>query len=187
MAKRGRKLQPPPHPKGIRFVTRPPEEIQRALFAELERLRGCYEQGYPEALLHAIDYVLREYGPAWAREAYAERFWAWYYYDVVDLAEAFGVKRSRRKIKEIGRQRRGAWYVISAVVNERRKIPLVNHETAIERVAKRLGMTETAVARILKRHPRTRTIIENLPSLYFVDNKPQPIQHKRRSVDQKRR
>jgi hypothetical protein len=187
VAKRGRKPQPPPHPKGIRFVIRPSEEFERALFAELERLRGSYERGYPEALLHAIDYVLREHGPAWAREAYAERFWAWYFYDVVDLAEAFGVKRSRRKIAEIGRQRRGAWYVISAVVNERRKTPLVNRETAIERVAKRLEMSETAVARIYDRHPHTRTIIENLPSLYFKDNDPQPIQRKRRSSGRKRR
>jgi hypothetical protein len=172
MAKRGRKPQPPPHPKGIRFVIRPREEIERAVLVELERLRGCYEQGYPEALLHAIDYVLRQYGPAWAREAYAERFWAWYFYDVVDLAEAFGVKRSRRKIAEIGRRRRGAWHVISAVVNERRKTPLATRETVIERVAKRLKMSETTVARILERHPQTRRIIENLPSLNFNDKEP---------------
>jgi hypothetical protein len=166
----GRKREIPPAPKRVRFIVKAREDVEPALFERLKELEQSYERGHPESLLHAVDYVLRHYlsvdSPVgWVRETYAQRLMAWDRYEVVDLDEAFGVKRSHKNIAATRERKSLTWRIISDIVEVRRLGK--SRDEALEEVADRCKLSLSSVRKIYDDHPRTRSHIERLPTVQF--------------------
>jgi hypothetical protein len=166
----GRKREIPPAPKRIRFIVKAREDVEPALFERLKELEQSYERGHPESLLHAVDYVLRHYlsvdSPVgWVREAYVQRLTAWDRYEVVDLDEAFGVKRRHMNIAAIRERKSLTWRIISDIVEVRRLGK--SRDEALEEIADGSKLSLSSVRKIYDGHPRTRSLIERLPTLQF--------------------
>jgi hypothetical protein len=65
----GRKREVPPTPKEMVFRLASPEATAKLMQDTFNDLQHSYEQEQqPEALLRAVDYVLRLYAPGWVRE-----------------------------------------------------------------------------------------------------------------------
>jgi len=174
----GRKREIPPHPKRVVFALKDPKELEPALFAELERLHSLYKKGYPEALLHAVDCVLRIYFTgSWS---YVQRFGNWLRWETPDLAEAFGVKRHNKRALDMRRREDLRWPIVSSFGEYRRQGK--SREESVERTAADFKVSESFVAQLLRDSPRTRTVVENLPTLHFrlVDDGPK-LHKKRKS------
>jgi hypothetical protein len=172
----GRKREIPPHPKAVKFVIRKKAnaEMQAALQAELKRLQAEDEAGAHDALLAAVDLVLRHHFPgAWVAETFARRLELWERWERPDLADAFDVRRSadprtvrRRRLEEKLRAE-----VMSAVIERRRQGK--SREEAIAQAAELFKISETTVVRIYDHNPRLRLLVENLPTLRFSARKPE--------------
>ena len=174
----GRKREIPPHPKAVKLVIAKSEEakaeLEAALQAELKRLQGADEAGNCGALLAAVDLVLRHHFPrTWVTETFARRLGLWERWERPDLADAFGVKRSKdpRTIKAKRLEEKLRVEVVSAVVERRRQG--LSREEAIPQAAKLFKVSEATVAQIYDRNPRLRLLVENLPTLRFSDRKPE--------------
>ena len=162
----GRKREIPPRPKRIVFVPKDPKELEAALLAELGHLRALYEKGHSEALLHAVDFVLRHYASgSWISEAFAQRFEAWCRWEPSDLAEAFSVKRDNRRTPDMRRREELRMPIVSAIIEKRRQG--LSAEEAIEQTAEEFKMSVPFVRDLYRHSPRTRKAVENLPPLNF--------------------
>ena len=171
----GRKRESPPAPKRVRFIVKAREDVEPPLFAHLKELEQSYERGHRESLLHAVDYLLRHYlsidSPVgWVRETYAQCLMAWDSYEVVDLDEAFGVKRSHKNIAATRKRKSLTWRIISDIVELRRLGK--SRDEALGEIADRSKLSLSYVRKIYDDHPRTRSLIESLPTLQF--NYPDP-------------
>jgi hypothetical protein len=174
----GRKREIPPHPKAVKFVIakskKAKAELRAALQAELKRLQAADEAGDHGALLAAIDLVLRHhFSGTWVAETYARRLGLWERWERPDLADAFGVMRSKdpRTIKAKRMEEKLRVEVVSAVVERRRQG--LSREEAIPQAAKLFKVSETTVARIYDHNRRLRAVVENLPTLRFFARKPE--------------
>jgi hypothetical protein len=166
----GRKREIPPAPKRVRFIVKAREDVEPALFAHLKELEQSYERGHRESLLHAVDYLLRHYlsidSPVgWVRETYARCLMAWDRYEVVDLDEVFGVKRSHKNIAATRKRKSLTWRIISDIVELRRLDK--SRDEALDEIADRSKLSLSSVRKIYDDHPRTRSLIESLPTLQF--------------------
>ena len=162
--------------------------MEPALFAHLKELEQSYEQGHRELLLHAVDYLLRHYlsidSPVgWVRETYARCLMGWDRYEVVDLDEAFGVKRSHKSIAATRERKSLTWRIISDIVELRRLGK--SRDQALEEIADRGKLSLSSVRKIYDDHPRTRSLIESLPTLQF--NYPVPPEQPERPEQQSSR
>jgi hypothetical protein len=169
----GKNRKPPPHPKQVLFVLKDPKDLEPALFAELERLGSLYQKGRPEALLHAVDIVLRHYlSGSWVCEAFARRFGAWVRYEIPNLAEAFEVTRKGERVPEARLREDLRWPIVSAIVERLRQG--LSREEAIEQTAEEYRRSESFVAKLYDNSPNTRKAVEKLVTVDFrlLDNRP---------------
>jgi hypothetical protein len=175
----GRKREIPPHPRRVVLVPKDPKELEPALFAELERLHRRYEKGHPEALLHAVDLVLRHYAlGSWFTEAYAQRFETWCRWETPDLAKAFGVKRDNKRAPDMRRREDLRWPIVSSIVEYRRQGK--STEEAVEQTAADFRVSEAFASNLYRASSQARKIIENLPTLHFRLVQDGPKLHKKR-------
>jgi hypothetical protein len=165
--KQGRPRNIPPNVKRIKFMlSTDSKKLESALSKELERLHSLYRRGHAEALLYAVDFVLRHYAlGSWVTEEFARRLEDWLRWEVPDLAKAFGVARTGKKIPEARRREELRVPIVSAVVEYRRAQKTVAE--ALARTAVDFKVTKAFASKLYYDSPRTREIIEHLPPLQF--------------------
>jgi hypothetical protein len=165
----GRSPKGVPHPKKIRFDVENSKDIEsrvQKVQKALDRLTQLDEAGEYERLLEAVEVFLSVAAPgSYLAKTFARRLRCWQLWQVPDLAEAFGVKRTSdpRTIATERRQMKLAPEILIFLTNCKRR-GVVLHKDAVKQTAKKFRVGVSFVEDICRDNPDLRTIIENTPT-----------------------
>ena len=127
-----------------RLLLSPHPEALLAAGREFRSLQQRFEQGDNSALLLAVlDWLHLSVPPDWVKENFAERFFAWYFYDTMTLDAAFGVERPKRYRRNPRRLRSKLRPVIVFLVEQlhaQEGLPLGTGAEVFDRVGDMLGV-----------------------------------------------
>jgi hypothetical protein len=170
----GRPPKGVPHPKKIRFDVENSKDIEsrvQKVQKALDRLTQLDEAGEYERLLEAVEVFLSVAAPgSYLAKTFARRLRCWQLWQVPDLAEAFGVKRTSdpRTIATERRQMKLAPEILIFLTNCKRR-GVVLHKDAVKQTAKKFRVGVSFVEAICRDNPDLRTFIENMPTLMLSE------------------